>query len=122
MCNCNDVKMGSYDAAIAVPCPRHMENYRQKRLDAGLDADWICIDACILKEISELWQKGIITHGSCCGHNLVEPMVNVADESIPAMIALGYEMNHPDKQRRDTFRLKSVQSKNISPEQEAQDS
>jgi hypothetical protein len=48
-----------------------------------LDApDWsrkesICIDACIADVIKELWDKGITTGGSCCGHNKENPSVIV---------------------------------------------
>lgn len=31
--------------------------------------DHICIDACIVPVIQHLWDKGIETHSSCCGHN-----------------------------------------------------
>lgn len=30
----------------------------------------VCVDDCIADDILELWQAGIFTRLSCCGHNL----------------------------------------------------
>jgi hypothetical protein len=92
---------------ITVEIPEHMSGYRQARLKAGLSSI-IGIDPCIFDEIKALWAKGVITYGSCCGHNLNQSMVNVADECIDTMLALGYVPNHPDPKRRDTFKLLSA--------------
>lgn len=92
---------------ITVEIPPHMNDYRTARIKAGFSSK-ICIDPCIYNEIDELWNNGIITLGSCCGHNKTESFVNVDDSCIDKMIGLGYKMNHPDKDRRDTFELKSV--------------
>lgn len=110
MCNCKNIDFGSkenYDQQILVEIPPHMENYRNKRLAEGLSSQ-ISIDPCIYAEIKELWSKGIITYGSCCGHNKVESIVNVAEESIEKMIEMGYVQNHIDATRKDTFKLKSA--------------
>ncbi len=37
----------------------------------------ICIDACVADAITMLWQNGIVTLGSCCGHNRNGPSVIV---------------------------------------------
>jgi len=100
-------EIGSYDHQIAVPVPKHMIQYRSNRVKAGL-SNKIGIDKCILPEIQELWSKGIITYGSCCGHGEQESMVNVDKKNIQQMIDMGYEMNHPDKSRRDTLKLKTL--------------
>lgn len=84
-----------------------MAQYRAARLNNGL-TDYICIDPCIVNEIRDLWNKGIITYGSCCGHNLFESFVNVDESNIQQMLSLGYIQNHPDKNRKDTFHLKSA--------------
>lgn len=83
-----------------------MDFYRKTRYKAGLSGE-ISIDPCIVEEIKDLWSKGIVTYGSCCGHNTHESMVNVRDDQSGLMIEMGYVMNHPDKNRIDTFKLKS---------------
>jgi len=110
MCNCENIVPQSrecYDRMITVDIPEHMSSYREARVKAGL-SDQICIDPCIFNEIQELWSVGVITHGSCCGHNKYKSFVNVADESIDKMLELGYEQEHYDPTRRDTFKLKSA--------------
>lgn len=92
---------------IVVDIPDHMDSYRNARLKAGLSAQ-ICIDPCIYDEIKSLWDVGIYTYGSCCGHNVNESFVNVAEKDIAKMVQMGYVQNHPDKSRKDTFKLKSA--------------
>jgi hypothetical protein len=43
--------------------------------------DTICIDACIASIIQHLWDNGIVTLNSCCGHNKKNPSI-VLTESI----------------------------------------
>jgi len=93
---------------ITVEIPEHMKEYRDNRVNAGLSSK-ISIDPCIYNEICELWKLEIITYGSCCGHNKRESFVNVADENISQMLEMGYIQNHHDKNRKDTFRLKSFE-------------
>ena len=38
----------------------------------------ICLDACISKTVQELWRRGIMTEGSCCGHNKLKPSIVVS--------------------------------------------
>lgn len=92
---------------ITVPIPPHMESYRIARERAGL-LPLVSIDPCIFNEIKSLWAMGIVTYGSCCGHNLVESMVNVDDKDIQLMLDMGYVQNHTDPERKDTFKLKSA--------------
>lgn len=92
---------------ITVETPAHMGAYREARINEGL-SDQVSIDPCIYEEICYLWDEGIVTYGSCCGHNLTEAMVNVDEESIPVMLAMGYVQNHTDPDRKDTFRLQSA--------------
>lgn len=100
MCDCKNVEIGSYKAAITVKRPPHMIS--------KIKGDMVSIDSCILKEIQYLWSLGITTYGCCCGHNKVESMVNVDDKDIDKMLELGYVQNHPDKTRKDTFKLKTT--------------
>lgn len=110
MCKCVNISFGSkecFDQQVLVDIPPHMSDYKSKRIAAGLSGQ-LAIDPCIFDEIHGLWNLGIITHGCCCGHNIEESFVNVDDRDIPKMIELGYVQNHPDKERTDTFRLKSA--------------
>lgn len=109
MCNCkpNLTEAERYSQQIVIFPP--FPDYVKKRQDAGLSGS-VCIDPCILDEIIQLWAKGIITHGCCCGHNNPEwhSFVNVDDNCIDKMIAMGYVQYHHDPTREDTFRLKSA--------------
>lgn len=110
MCNCKNIVPQSsecYAQQVVLSIPPHMREYRLARVRAGLSTS-ICIDPCIVEEIQDLWAKGIITYGCCCGHNMAEPFVNVDERQSELMLQLGYELRHPDKSRIDTFRLKSV--------------
>ena len=110
MCSCINIIPQSqecYDQMITVGIPPHMETYRKNRINSGLGG-MVSIDPCIYKEILELWSKGIVTYGSCCGHNIMESMVNVDESNIEQMIEMGYVQNHTDKSRKDTFKLKSA--------------
>lgn len=107
MCTCINIEVGSHANSVAIPIPLHMESYRQARLKEGL-SDTVGIDCCIVDEIKYLWSLGIVTYGCCCGHNKNESFVNVSEKDIQMMICLGYEMNHDNKTRRDTFKMKSA--------------
>ena len=110
MCDCENIIPASkecFKQQITVDIPTHMESYKQARLKNGL-SDQICIDPCVYNEIRELWDLGISTRGCCCGHNLYESFVNVVESDIEKMIGMHYVMNHSDKNRRDTFRMKSA--------------
>lgn len=37
----------------------------------------VCVDACISGAITELWEHGIRTRHSCCGHNSQPPSVGL---------------------------------------------
>lgn len=108
-CNCPDGIWGNelerFKKAKAMELPFNKE--RERRLVDGLTST-VAIDMCIIDEIKHLWSLGIVTLGCCCGHNKIQSMVNVADKNIQQMLDLGYVQNHPDKSRKDTFRLKSV--------------
>ena len=108
MCNCKNITPQSkecYEQMIVVDIPQHMHQYAEMREKEGLSKQ-ICIDQCIYDEIHFLWSYGVITYGSCCGHNNSYAFVNVDDKSIDKMLMLGYKQRHTDKKRKDTFELK----------------
>lgn len=108
-CACAGVEVGSHLAAVPVEIPDHMADYRKARVSDGL-SPLICIDACALPEIRQLWSKGIRTYGSCCGHNQHPSMVNVHEEDSAKMDAMGYKQWPHDQGHtwKATYYLKSV--------------
>lgn len=95
-CSCIDVVPQSqecYDRMIVLEVPEWL-NIRINNTEHE-KTKWVSVDPCIAGEVWELWQHGIITTGSCCGHNLggrCLPYIGVIDEHIPLMKELGYEV------------------------------
>lgn len=53
----------------------------------------ICVDTCLQAEINDLIRKHKInTVGCCCGHGIKQAYIQVSDESVNKMIALGYKL------------------------------
>jgi len=109
MCNCKNIKIGSYDNQICVEIPSHMNNLKQQRIKNGLKPK-ICIDTCLLKEIQYLWSLGIRTTGCCCGHNILDGYIGVYFEDILKMKQLGYKVkfNNCRPSDEDSFYPKSI--------------
>lgn len=78
-CSCEGVELGSYKAAIERVAP------------SWSSKPTLCIDSCILDEVLWLWEYGIITNGSCCGHNIVHPYIGVDISSVQKMSELNYK-------------------------------
>lgn len=72
-CNCRSYNkgVGEIEECVIYP-PENM---------SGLDTNGngICVDACIVHVISFLWSKGVVTLGSCCGHNENKPTIIVSN-------------------------------------------
>lgn len=99
MCDCVDVKMGSYNNQIILPQP----SWSSKE-------NGICVDKCIAKEVYSLWRAGIITTGCCCGHNKKNGYIGVFEGHISQMESMGY-IHAPNSCRpdaKDGFYPKSV--------------
>ena len=88
-CSCENVEMGSYDNVIKVQ----------------YNGQWIDIDGCIYEEIRLLWDKGITTLASCCGHQKEDGVISVIGKDVKKMKIIGYEP-HPDI--NNTFYARSV--------------
>lgn len=93
MCDCQNVEVGSHANSIAVDAPPCLAQYSANRVRAGLSPQ-IAVDKCILPELKSLWDLGIKTYGSCCGHNVYPSEIWVAPEHIQQMIDLGYRQSH----------------------------
>lgn len=92
MCNCKNIKPGSYANQILVILPWGKE--------------YVGIDACILSTLHKLWNAGVKTIESCCGHNLTPGYIAVTEDSIIAMELMGYRHDHCcscGKPRKDLF-------------------
>lgn len=108
MCNCLNVSIGSYANQTIIQYPDWFVSEKKIRA-AG-------IDNCILEEIKQLWESGIQTSESCCGHNVAPAYISVIDTHIPKMLEHGYEnlilIGQPSFDERgfraDVFKPKSV--------------
>jgi hypothetical protein len=94
MCKCVNVAMGSYDNQTALYPPFSPEKV-------------VGIDNCLLEEIISLWESGIVTLESCCGHNRVKGYILVDKKSIEKMQELGYERSMWYYDRPEIFKPKS---------------
>ncbi len=86
MCKCINVPMGSYQNQTDKILP-WLEAKKYRNPIVG-------IDNCILDEIEYLWNKGIKTTESCCGHNTKPGFIAVDGDSIWLMIEMGYQWLH----------------------------
>ncbi len=106
VCNCSNVAIGSYDNQVMLGWYPVMDAYKLQREKAGLSTRGICVDTCLAKDITTLWESGIRTMGSCCGHGMADGMINIHPEDFDKALELGWEMfaydDEPD--RRDTVR------------------
>lgn len=73
--DCSSAGFGTYDGCIPVVTP------------SGKIAD---IDACLVSEVVGLWQQGITTIESCCGHGKASSYIAVIPDDDGKMLALGY--------------------------------
>ncbi len=88
MLNCPN-EFGIYDSMIELRFPDHMlkENGGYYTNKVGCQ-----VDCCLVNEIKQLWENGVVTTGSCCGHGLIQGMINVTESSVDLMFKLGYEL------------------------------
>lgn len=78
-CHCINVDVGTYDNQVS------MKNPYGTHLDG-----WVSIDTCIATEIGWLWNQGIHTLNSCCGHKKFLGWVIVEEEFYQVMHDHGY--------------------------------
>jgi len=112
-CDCPPgIEIGSYDNQVTLDTPQFMRDICS--MGCLTFRDQTCVDACLADEIKDLWSRGIVTTGCCCGHNLTLPgglpYIGVRDEDIPKMKDLGYVVvpntTRPDDE--DSFFPKSI--------------
>lgn len=78
MCKCLNVGFGNYSNMKII-------EFNGKRIQ---------VDSCLVKEITYLLNKGVVTLASCCGHNKDVGFIAVDKNSIGLMESLGYEHNY----------------------------
>ena len=94
---CRNSKVQEYQCQVCVKTP-----WKSSK-------EWICFDACLVKELFLLWDKGIITNGCCCGKHLNNKKdvsyIGVYPEYIGKMKKLGYKVriNSTDKTIENIF-------------------
>lgn len=71
MCKCVNIAMGSYANQTVIDYPFWFISAKSHR-SCG-------IDNCILEEIIDLWESGIQTTESCCGHNVAPAYIAVLE-------------------------------------------
>lgn len=77
---CNDSKIGEYKCSV----PIHFSQM------SGMKD--ISVDTCLQDEIFNLIKKhGVMTIGSCCGHGVKQPFIQVDKYSTTIMEELGYK-------------------------------
>lgn len=103
MCNCKDVKIGSYSNQVKLDAPKFM--LPLKSCIGEIKEPFICIDKCLEDEIKYLWSLKIKTLGCCCGHNKLYAYIQVNEEYINKMIELGYKN---DGVNNNSFYAKSI--------------
>ena len=100
MCECHNVKIGSYDNTTLIEVPE----------DIDIKLNKIEVDKCIAEEIKELLNNGIKTVASCCGHNKIAGSICVDKKHIKKMEKLDYKHQYnkiyPDS--KDQFYPKSI--------------
>lgn len=107
-CHCRNVAMGSHEMSVAVPTPEFLRG----TFGCKTNKDVVSIDLCIVPEILWLWSKGVITHGSCCGHGKQAATICVDDSSIATMHELGYQL-YPDHPH--VFYSRSIPRHDVQP-------
>ncbi len=75
MCNCQSYNMGGGEVPEVVLYPK------SKDIAGGRES--VCVDACIAGAISHLWECGLQTLNSCCGHGKESPSVVVPESGDP---------------------------------------
>lgn len=105
-CGCVGVAFGSYDNTVELwPPPQ----FGFTRVPLG-------IDRCIALEVLDLWQAGIKTLASCCGHNKGSAIISVVPEHAQMMVERGYTAcpEYPDTFYAETFAALAAKDEEIA--------
>lgn len=110
-CDCINVEAGSYSNTVILGYYPIMREYAGNRIASGLSGYGICVDKCIADQVIYLWEHGVKTYGSCCGHNKKQGFINVGEDFNKA-VAMGFEpyIFEGDEGRLDTVKVKPASS------------
>ena len=90
-CACRNVEFGTYENTVILPFPDHMAEHVNRRMRHGLLSKNVTIDTCVVEDVKLLWENGIETYGSCCGHNKAVPMINIDKNRMSTALRLGFK-------------------------------
>ena len=86
---CSEIGFGTYSCAYLIYLP--WEAKFEWEDDSERELKLVAIDKCLLPEIIGLWERGIKTHGYCCGHgNKDMAFIGVQEPYIEQMLSMGY--------------------------------
>lgn len=84
------------DPTISHTCPEESETCKADAILPDCTNVSILIDRCMLTDVKQLWEMGIKTVCSCCGHGKQNAaFIVVAPEESERMKELGYEEAPP---------------------------
>ena len=78
---CSEVGLGTYACTYNAALP--WTHYKER-------LTIVEIDKCLFDEIRDLWELGIRTTASCCGHAKAPAVIAVRKEDVERMKELGY--------------------------------
>jgi hypothetical protein len=92
MCNCHSYNAGTGDVPEVLFNAKDYFEVDKSKI--------VCIDACISEQIKMLWQNGIWTLGSCCGHNGLfgDASVIIANNADPKKVKDLLKKHDPKRQ------------------------
>lgn len=92
-CTCENVMCGTHEVNISIDVSQYscFDEYVKNRVKAGL-SDGISADRCIVEPMRKLWEKGIMTYNSCCGHQKHRPHALIGFENIDKAKEHGFDV------------------------------
>jgi hypothetical protein len=78
MCNCHSYNMDTGDNPNIILYPPSHIGFTYPD---GEPIETVCVDACIAQVIQHLWDNGVKTMNSCCGHGKKTPSIILEDKS-----------------------------------------
>lgn len=72
-------EIGDHANTVELPTPAHMLSVG--RIGCYQFRETTCVDRCVAPLVQALWDRGVITTGACCGHNVRDGYIGIADFS-----------------------------------------
>lgn len=74
-CACQNVTIGGYENQVVLPTPQFMQDIGS--IGCLTFRDTTCIDRCIAPLVQALWERGVVTTGACCWHNIRDGYIGI---------------------------------------------